>query len=89
MERVAGEDSYEQASETIVPVGGQAQFPSQFEFGADDKHNWQGFLGTGLAALDSDQGAVAWEKLIRFAAIKLSDATGRCCPLTRGKCYNE
>ena len=40
MERVAGEDSYERASETIVPVGGPAGFPSQFEFGTDD--HWQG-----------------------------------------------
>ena len=40
MERVAGEDSYERASETIVPVGGPAGFPSQFEFGTDD--HWEG-----------------------------------------------
>ena len=26
----------------LFPVGDQAQFPSQFEFGTDDKHNWQG-----------------------------------------------
>ena len=42
MERVAGEDSYERASEAIVPVGGPADLPSQFEFGTDDQHNWQG-----------------------------------------------
>ena len=42
MERVFGEDSYERASEAIVPVGDPAHVSSQFEFGADDKHNWQG-----------------------------------------------
>ena len=42
MERVAGEDSYERASEAIVPVGDPVHFPSQFEFGTDDNHNWQG-----------------------------------------------
>ena len=42
MERVSGEDSYERASEAIVPVGDPAHVSSQFEFGADDKHNWQG-----------------------------------------------
>jgi osmotically-inducible protein OsmY len=40
LERVSGEDSYEQASEAMVPVGGAAHFPSQFQ--ADDKHNWEG-----------------------------------------------
>jgi osmotically-inducible protein OsmY len=38
----AGDDSDERASEVIVPVGGPGDFPSQFEFGTDDKHNWQG-----------------------------------------------
>ena len=42
MERVFGEDSYEQASETMVPVAGAAHFPSQFQFGTDDTHNWRG-----------------------------------------------
>jgi osmotically-inducible protein OsmY len=42
LERVSGEDSYERASEATVPVGGSALFPSQFQFGTDDKHNWQG-----------------------------------------------
>jgi hypothetical protein len=42
LERVAGEDSYERASEAIVPIGDPTRFPSQFEFGTDDNHNWQG-----------------------------------------------
>jgi len=42
LERVSGEDSYEQASEVMVPVGGAAHFPPQFQFGTDDTHNWQG-----------------------------------------------
>ena len=42
MERVSGEDSYEQASEAMVPVAGAAHFPSQFQFGTDDTHNWRG-----------------------------------------------
>jgi len=42
LERAAGEDSYERASEAIVPIGDPAHFPSQFEFGTDDNHNWQG-----------------------------------------------
>jgi osmotically-inducible protein OsmY len=42
LERVAGEDSYERASEGMVPVGGPAPLAAQFEFGTDDKHNWQG-----------------------------------------------
>jgi BON domain len=39
---VSGKDSYQRASEAIVPIGDPAHFSSQFEFGADDKHNWQG-----------------------------------------------
>jgi osmotically-inducible protein OsmY len=42
LERVSGEDSYEQASEAMVPVAGAAHFPSQFQFGTDDTHNWRG-----------------------------------------------
>jgi osmotically-inducible protein OsmY len=42
LERVSGEDSYEQATEARVPIGGAAHFPSQFQFGTNDKHNWQG-----------------------------------------------
>jgi osmotically-inducible protein OsmY len=42
LERVSGEDSYEQASEAMVPVGGAAHVTSQFQFGANDKHNWEG-----------------------------------------------
>jgi len=36
-----GEESYPQASEATVSGGG-AHFSSEFEFGIDDKHNWQG-----------------------------------------------
>jgi osmotically-inducible protein OsmY len=42
LERVSGEDSYEQASEAMVPVAGAAHFPSQFQFGTADTHNWRG-----------------------------------------------
>jgi osmotically-inducible protein OsmY len=42
LERLGGEDSFERASEAIDPVGGPPQVPSQFAFGTDDKHNWQG-----------------------------------------------
>ncbi len=42
MERLAGEDSFERASEAVNPFGGPPQVPSQFGFGTDDKHNWQG-----------------------------------------------
>jgi hypothetical protein len=39
----AGDDADERASEAILPVGAPAgDFPSQFEFGTDDRHNWQG-----------------------------------------------
>ena len=41
LERVSGEDSYERASEAIVPTGDPAHFTSQLEFGGD-KHNWEG-----------------------------------------------
>ena len=39
---MSGEESYGRLSESDIPVGGPAPFPSQFEFGAGDKHNWQG-----------------------------------------------
>jgi osmotically-inducible protein OsmY len=42
MERISGENSYESASASDVPVGHEAYSPLQFEFGAEDKHNWQG-----------------------------------------------
>jgi osmotically-inducible protein OsmY len=42
LERVSGEDSYEQASEAIVSIGDPAHFSTRFEFGADNKHNWEG-----------------------------------------------
>jgi osmotically-inducible protein OsmY len=42
VERVSGENSYERAGQAIVSVGLPAHSPAQFEFGTDDKHNWQG-----------------------------------------------
>jgi osmotically-inducible protein OsmY len=39
---MSGEESYPQASEASVSGGGPAHFASEFEFGTDDKHNWQG-----------------------------------------------
>jgi osmotically-inducible protein OsmY len=42
MERVSGEDFCEHMSASNVPVGRPADPPSQFEFGAEDKHNWKG-----------------------------------------------
>ena len=41
MESMSGEESFERASASTVPVGGPAHFPAQFEFGRD-KYNWQG-----------------------------------------------
>ena len=41
MERISVEDSYEDIGARNVPVGGPDHPPSQFAFGADDKHNWQ------------------------------------------------
>jgi hypothetical protein len=42
MERITGEDFYEQVSASNAPVDRPAYPPSQFELGTDDKHNWQG-----------------------------------------------
>lgn len=42
MEHTSGEDAYERASGSHPPVGGPALLRSQFEFGTNDKHNWQG-----------------------------------------------
>ncbi len=42
MERMTGEEFYERVSESHLPIGGPAPLSSQFEFGTDDKHNWQG-----------------------------------------------
>jgi osmotically-inducible protein OsmY len=42
LERVAGEDSYERASEATGSAGPPAHFPSESEFGTEDRHNWQG-----------------------------------------------
>jgi osmotically-inducible protein OsmY len=42
VEPMPGEESFKHASEANVPVAGPAYFPSQFEFGTDDNHNWQG-----------------------------------------------
>jgi BON domain len=41
LERISG-DSHEHVGASDVPVGRPDHFPSQFEFGADDKHNLQG-----------------------------------------------
>jgi hypothetical protein len=42
LERTSEEKSYGLLSASDIPVGGPAPFPVQFEFGAGDKHNWQG-----------------------------------------------
>lgn len=42
MERMSGDESYEHANGTNVPIAGPGRFLSQFEFGTDDKHNWRG-----------------------------------------------
>jgi hypothetical protein len=42
LERISVEDSYEDIGARNVPVGGPDHPASQFEFGAEDKHNWQG-----------------------------------------------
>ena len=42
MERISGEDFYEHVSASNVPVDRSANPLSQFEFGAEDRHNWQG-----------------------------------------------
>jgi osmotically-inducible protein OsmY len=42
LESMSGEESYPQACEATVSSGGPAHFPSELEFGTDDKHNSQG-----------------------------------------------
>lgn len=42
MESMSGEQSYRQISEVTVPGGSPSHSLSQFEFGTDDKHNWEG-----------------------------------------------
>lgn len=42
MERASGDGLYERISESLAPVGRPTYPPAQFEFGAGDKHNWQG-----------------------------------------------
>jgi osmotically-inducible protein OsmY len=42
MERISGEDFYEYVSASNAPVDRAAYPPLQFEFGPEDKHNWQG-----------------------------------------------
>jgi osmotically-inducible protein OsmY len=42
LESMSGDESFERVSASNVPIGGPAHSPSQFELGADDKHNWQG-----------------------------------------------
>jgi BON domain len=39
---MSGEESFEHASSSNVPIGDPAHFPSQFQLGVDDKHNWDG-----------------------------------------------
>ena len=42
MESTLGEESFERVSGGSVPADDAARLASQFQFGADDKHNWQG-----------------------------------------------
>jgi osmotically-inducible protein OsmY len=42
LERTSEDESYGLSSASDIRVGGPAPFPGQFEFGAGDKHNWQG-----------------------------------------------
>jgi BON domain len=42
LERISVEDSYEDIGARNVPVGGPDHPLAQFEFGAEDRHNWQG-----------------------------------------------
>ena len=42
MESTPGEEFFERVSGSSVPVGGAAHFASQYQFKADDKHDWQG-----------------------------------------------
>jgi hypothetical protein len=48
MERVSGENFYEYVRASNAPVGRPAHPPSQFEFGAEDSHNWEGEATSGL-----------------------------------------
>jgi hypothetical protein len=42
LESMSGEEAYERVNTSHVPAPDAVHFPSQFEFGADDKHNWEG-----------------------------------------------
>ena len=42
LESMSREEAYESAHTGHVPAPDAVHFPSQFEFGADDKHNWEG-----------------------------------------------
>ena len=42
MDAISGEESLVHLGGSNVQVGGPTHFPSRFEFGSDDKHNWQG-----------------------------------------------
>jgi osmotically-inducible protein OsmY len=42
LESMSREEAYESAPTGRVPAPDAVHFPSQFEFGADDKHNWEG-----------------------------------------------
>src|SRR5580704_4854710 len=39
---MSGAESYPPASEATGPDGAPSRFPSESEFGTEDKHNWQG-----------------------------------------------
>jgi osmotically-inducible protein OsmY len=42
LESMSGAESYPPASEATGPDGAPSRFPSESEFGTEDKHNWQG-----------------------------------------------
>jgi osmotically-inducible protein OsmY len=42
LELTPGEEAFERVDGSSVPGGGAAHLASQFQFGADDKHNWHG-----------------------------------------------
>ena len=42
LESMSGDEAYERANISSLPAPDAVHFPSQFEFGANDKHNWEG-----------------------------------------------
>jgi osmotically-inducible protein OsmY len=42
VESTSGEETFERANTSHVRAPDAVHFPSQFEFGANDKHNWEG-----------------------------------------------